>query len=103
MMKTNDSYLVTVYGAKDLIYKRDGKRYVFKAALSKVLKDIDSPHTPVVRQRFLWLVQFNINTVRMFGIDAIDIDDIYRKDHSGSIQFKFVDTPGTNTIAEVQE
>lgn len=102
-MKTNDSYLVTVHNAKDLIYTHGGKRYVFKSALSRVLREIDSPHTALVRQRFLWLVQFNINTVRLFGIDAIDIDDIYRKDHSGSIQFKFVDTPGTNTIAEVQE
>lgn len=97
-MRNSENFTVKLYGMKDCIVIKDDTRYVFRSFISKRLNNIDSPVISTVRRRWLWLVQFNINMRKIYGIDAVNIDSMYLKDKSGTIKFEFYNEPGTDSI-----
>lgn len=87
-----------VRNGADLIIKKGKKKYVYCSVLIDRLKSIDTGEAIVLSQRFYRLAKTCLNTVNIYGIKALDLNNQVKEGMNSSISVEVLTEEGEDEI-----
>ena len=99
MIKKTHKLVINLYGMGSLKFKHEGITYAYTGPVIKKIKEADGDFAALAYKRFLWLIKFNIRVKDIYGVKAMQLENIYKDSCSGTLIFNFHDEPGEDTVS----